>query len=200
METLLDSRAILSVSPHVLGAVRNTECNLAVWERQSDPSFATLLCDDCDDVRFAAPLAGLEARLRSELEKAGYPETAERAALIADIVDLAEQYSAIMELDAISVRLALVTTNSCRKFHGDYVKARLITTYIGTGTQWLDTEDANRVARGEQPLRIQKLTAGDVGLFKGKMWTQSPAIHRSPPIEGTDQTRLMLVLDPPRPA
>lgn len=197
METLLDSPAELSVSPHVLSAIRNSECNLAVWERQGDPSFAALLANHPDDVRFAAPLAGFEAQLKSEFEEAGYPRTAQRTALVADIVDLAVRYAEIMELDALSVRLAVVTTNSCRKFHGDYVKARLITTYVGTGTQWLDSDDVNRVARGEQPQRIYTLSAGDVGLFKGKMWTQTPAIHRSPPIEGTDETRLMLVLDPP---
>ena len=198
METLLDSPAKLSVSPHVLSAIRNSACNLAVWERRSDPCFATLLADPLEDVRFAAPLVSLKAQLEGELEAAGYAQTIERAALIADIVALADRYAGIMELDALSVRLAVVTTNSCRKFHGDYVKARLITTYVGTGTQWINAEDAELVARGEQPQRIHTLSAGDVGLFKGKMWTQNPAIHRSPPIEGTAETRLMLVLDHPR--
>jgi len=198
MATLLDPPAKLSVSPQVLSAIRSSECNLAVWERQSDQSFAALFASDLHDVRFSAPLATLEAELKSELQEAGYAQNAERTALIADIVDLAERYAELMEVDALSIRLAAVTTNSCRKFHGDYVKARLITTYIGTGTQWLEPEDAERVARGEEPQRIHTLSAGDVGLFKGKMWTQSPAIHRSPPIEGTEETRLMLVLDPPR--
>ena len=103
-----------------------------------------------------------------------------------------------MKLDAVSVRLAIVTSDSCRKFHADYVKARLITTYVGTGTQWIDGKDAERVARGQDPVRINTLGAGDVGLFKGKIATRYPAIHRSPPIARTGETRLMLVLDPAR--
>ena len=83
--------------------------------------------------------------LRKELDEAGYADTPERAALIDDIVSLAKRYGDIMQIDAVSVRLAVVTTNSCRKFHADYVKARLITTYVGTGTLWIEAEDAARV-------------------------------------------------------
>ncbi len=198
MSTLLDSPAKLSVSPHVLSAIRGEDCNLTVWERPAEPALATLLKGELADVRFAAALSALEATLETELTDAGYPATEARSALAADVIALAERYADIMQLDAVSVRLAIVTTNSCRKFHADYVKARLITTYVGTGTQWIDAEDAARIARGEEPQRINTFKAGDVGLFKGKMLTQTPAIHRSPPIEDSGETRLMLVLDTPR--
>jgi hypothetical protein len=198
MTTLLDSPAKLSTSRHVLSAIRAEDCNLAVWERPPDRSLGALLDAPAEDVRFAAPLSDLARNLESRLSEADYPDTEARAALIEDVVELAERYSSIMELDSVSVRLAIVATNSCRKFHADYVKARLITTYVGSGTQWIDAEDTARVARGEEPCRINALTTGDVGLFKGKMWTPDPAIHRSPPIEGTYDKRLILVLDPPR--
>ncbi|MEM6585608.1 MAG: DUF1826 domain-containing protein [Pseudomonadota bacterium] len=200
MTALLDSPAKLSVSPHVLSAIRAEGCNLAVWERPTDRAFEALLATDLDDERFSATLNALEEGLGKELGEAGYPGTPERAALIDDIVSLAKRYGDIMEIEAVSVRLAIVTTNSCRKFHADYVKARLITTYVGTGTQWIDAEDAARVAGEEAPQRIHTFSAGDVGLFKGKMWTQRPAIHRSPPIEDSGEKRLILVLDPLREA
>ncbi|MEM7689454.1 MAG: DUF1826 domain-containing protein [Pseudomonadota bacterium] len=198
MATLLEPTARLSESPQILAAIRKPDCNLAVWERATSPALGALVKAPREDVRFEARLSGLATRLENELDQAGYAASTERAALIADIVDLAQRYGAIMEESILSVRLAVVTTDSCRKFHADYVKARLITTYVGTGTQWIDGEDAACVARDEPPQRIQTLKAGDVGLFKGKMWTQSPAIHRSPPIADTGETRLMLVLDPPR--
>ena len=198
MTVLLDSPAKLSVSPHVLSAIRAEDCNLAVWERPTDRAFEALLATDLDDVRFSTTLSALEEGLRKDLGEAGYPGTPERAALIDDIVSLAKRYGDIMEIEAVSVRLAIVTTNSCRKFHADYVKARLLTTYVGTGTQWIEAEDAARVAREQEPHRIHTFKAGDVGLFKGKMWTQNPAIHRSPPIEDTGERRLTLVLAPPR--
>jgi hypothetical protein len=197
MATLLAPAASLSPSPGVLDAIRGEACNLAVWERAARPAFARLVREGVRDLRFAAPLGALEARLAGELAAACYPQSSECTALIADIVELAQRYAAIMDLEAVALRLALVTTNSCRKFHADYVKARLITTYVGSATQWIDARDAARVARGQEPRAIRSLGTGDVGLFKGRLWTPSPAIHRSPPIEGTGERRLILVLDPP---
>lgn len=196
MTALLESQTQLSPSPGVLSAIRAEDCNLAIWERPGECAMASLLDAAPEDVRFTAALGELETRLSQELTTAGYPAHPARAALAQDILTLAERYAGIMELDAVSVRLAVVTTNSCRKFHADYVKARLITTYVGTGTQWIDTGDVERLARGEEPRRVHTMGAGDVGLFKGKIWTDNPAIHRSPPIEGTDERRLILVLDP----
>lgn len=196
MTTLFESRARLSASPNALGSIRDEDCNLAIWERPGECAMASLLDFAPEDVRFTSALRELETRLSREVTCAGYPANPARAALAQDILALAQRYAGIMELEAVSVRLAIVTTNSCRKFHADYVKARLIATYVGTGTQWVDTDDVERLARGEEPRRVHTMNAGDVGLFKGKMWTESPAIHRSPPIEGTDETRLILVLDP----
>ena len=197
MTVSLPCPAVLNAHPEALSAIREADCHLAVWQRTAIPELAALLNDPLQDIRFSETLDNLATRLDAELELAGYRTGAPRAALLADILDLAQRYSAIMELDALSVRLAIIRTDSCRKFHEDYVKARLITTYVGMGTQWLDTHDAQRFARNQEPLQICTLKTGDVGIFKGKLWSQNPAIHRSPPIGGTGAVRLMLVLDPP---
>ena len=198
MTLLAEPAARLSASPDIFAAMRDPGCNLAVWQRESVPDAQELAGEDRGEIRFSAALDELADHLVSELGKAGYPAGEARAALTTDILDLAQRFAAMMELEGVQVRLGIVTTNSCRKFHADYVKARLITTYAGTGTQWIKGADAVRVAKGEEPHAIQTLGAGDVGLFKGKMWSESPAIHRSPPIADTGERRLLLVLDPPR--
>jgi hypothetical protein len=44
---------------------------------------------------------------------------------------------------------------------------------------------------------IGQMQPGQVGLFKGRLAVAEPAVlHRSPPIAGTGQRRLLLVLDP----
>ena len=101
-----------------------------------------------------------------------------------------------MDLARIELRLEVVRTDSCRKFHADYVSARLITTYVGAGTDWLDDAEAAHLAASGEPRRINRMAAFDVGLFKGKLATERPAIHRSPPIAGTGAKRLLLVLNP----
>jgi hypothetical protein len=99
----------------------------------------------------------------------------------------------------VSIRLEVIEGNACRKFHSDYVTVRLIATLAGPGTQWLDDGDAARLRAGADPdtLHIRDIATGHVALFKGRAWTRDRAIvHRSPPIAGTGQCRLVLVIDP----
>jgi len=211
MTVLVASRARSSPLPDMMEQIADPDCNLAVWERAVPFALDGLLADWPrgptrpdnlpKDVRFVARVTHLQSALVSELDAAGFPQTSQRRALIADIADLATRFGAVMNEERLLVRLALVSTNSCHKFHADYVKARLITTYRGTGTQWIEGEDAARLADTCEPAQINTLNEGDVGLFKGKMWTREPVIHRSPPIEGSGEMRLLLVLDPaPEPA
>ncbi len=196
MSEILESCAAVSASCDVFSAVRDPECNLAIWERETSSSFANLLSDGLDDVRFEASLSHLRDRLEQALSDAGYVNQIERDELIADIVILAGHYCSVLSLSDLEVRLEVVTTNSCRKWHADYVKARLITTYVGSGTQWLNSADSDRVKNAAEPVRINSMSAGDVGIFKGKLATTNAAIHRSPPIAGTGEKRLLLVLNP----
>ncbi|MDJ0641848.1 MAG: DUF1826 domain-containing protein [Erythrobacter sp.] len=197
MTTLLSPTALKSSTPEVLREVRRTDCSLAIWERAPLPAVDQLLETAPSDVRFTAPIAGLRAILVAEMEQAGFPTVPARDDLADDIAQLAELYCSIIEEPSVEVRIEFVTTDSCRKWHADYVTARLITTYAGRGTDWLDGADADRVAKGLEPTRINTLSAGDVGVFKGKLVDGEPAIHRSPPIAGTGERRLLVVLNPP---
>jgi hypothetical protein len=181
----------------VLHAIGENHCNLAIWQRAPFADFGPLLEGTPQDLRFTCDVAGLPALLTKELKQGGYGGSAAlHHALVEDAVRLAELFCTAMDLAKLELRLEVVRTDSCRKFHADYVTARLITTYVGEGTDWLDEEDAARVAAGETPRCINRLSAFDVGLFKGKLATERPAIHRSPPIAGTGAARLLLVLNP----
>ena len=197
MTLLASSTHIVTSSAKGLERIRDPECSLAVWERAA-PDFAKdAVAQLKGNLRFPAKLSEIERTAQSQLEAAGMETEATRTALASDIAMLAGHYCQALSLDAVELRLEIVTGDSCRKFHADYVSARLITTYCGTGTQWIDDADAQRVRNGQEPSQINTLKAGDVGLFKGKLATENPAIHRSPPISGTGETRLLLVLNPP---
>lgn len=198
MTLLSDRLSRLSDNPAVLAEIRSEDCNLAVWQRPAFADFAPLIAGEPQDLRFVSDPAGLGARLLHELGLAGFKGSAAlHRALAADAAHLAELFCAAMELATLELRLEVVRTDSCRKFHADYVTARLITTYVGEGTHWLDDADARAVAAGREPQRVGRLAPFDVGLFKGKLATERPAIHRSPPIAGTTGgARLLLVLNP----
>lgn len=196
MATLGQSIARRSSQPEVLSAIKEDGVSLAVWERNGPRELDQLITEETRLVRFTCPLDELETRLEAELAANGFAPVPQAADLIEDIEGLAGHFCEIMGTRNVDLRLEVVTTNACRKFHGDYVKARLITSYLGEGTQWLEHSDAQRVAKGLEPYEIKQLSLGDVGMFEGKLATDEPIIHRSPPIEGTGQTRLLLVLNP----
>lgn len=197
MTTLSLSAASKSRSEAGLAEILQQNCNLAIWEREPIENIDRLLTSVASDVRITVRLDDLSEELPLALENAGFPDLLIRDEMVADIRQLADRYCRILNLEELQVRLEIVTTDSCRKWHSDYVTARLISTYVGSGTQWLDAEDADRVKQGSEPQHINAMRPGDVGLFKGKMATEAPAIHRSPPIAGSGEKRLLLVLNPP---
>lgn len=176
----------------VLERIHDEAIHLALWQRPRPKGLDwldRLHFDEIDDVQKDLPIAGLAAALLSELEAAGYPVGVRAAVLAAEIAALAGRFAQIMAIDTVRLRLEVVETDACRKFHMDNVKARLLAPLTEPGTQWIETD------RGADA-PINHLHAGEVGLFKGRIWAESPAIlHRSPPIAGLGLSRLLLVLD-----
>jgi hypothetical protein len=106
---------------------------------------------------------------------------------------LADVFGKLMNTGYVRVRLDVVETNACRRFHRDKVPARLICTYRGQGTQF------GLGVPGGVPDPVIMAPAWSPLLLRGDLWQADPSpgvVHRSPPIEGTGEARLVLVLDP----
>lgn len=111
--------------------------------------------------------------------------------LCRDAERLGLQVATLHAVPSVRLRVEAVFDDACRKFHIDNVVARLICTYRGPGTELsLKDGDMNE---------IETVPTGVPVLLKGKKWPQTENIklyHRSPPIQGTGISRLVLVLDP----
>ena len=121
------------------------------------------------------------------------PKGPHRDWLVNDIATLAEAFADQTRTPYLRLRLSVVTTNACRKFHVDAITTRLICTYRGTGTQY------GLSANGADPETVVTVRAGSPIVLRGRLWPNDPpsnVLHRSPPIEGSGETRLVLVLDP----
>ncbi|SIN82772.1 Protein of unknown function [Parasphingorhabdus marina DSM 22363] len=187
---------VLSSSKSCLQDIGSADCSLAVWERPEPLDAGSLLEGDPENLRISVPADCPAPALLQALDTCRFPQGSARQELVKDVVMLCDVFRELTSCPVIEIRLELVTGNSCWKFHCDYVEMRLITTYAGRGTQWLDRRNADRLTRGLDPETIHELRPGDVGLFKGRLGNGDPAIHRSPPIEGTGEQRLLLVLNP----
>lgn len=197
MSLNLLASASVSASTDSLTNILQPDCNLAIWKREALPGMEGFFPPEAQEIRITSALDGLPGTLDGRLHDAGFPGGSLRQNFVADVSNLARRYAALLKLERVELRLEIVTGDACRKWHADYVSARLITTYHGRGTQWIDVPDAARVKQGLEPLSINSLNAGDVALFKGRLASDTPAIHRSPPISKTGEKRLLLVLNPP---
>lgn len=146
--------------------------------------------------RLVLPVRSVKRAVGHLFDMARLPECTERDWLLADIERLAKTFGDEMDSEYLRLRLDVINTNACRKFHVDAISARLLCTYRGTGTQYGLGEN------GEDPRQIFTVDRGDPILLHGTLRPNRPLptlLHRSPPIEGTEETRLVLVLDPAKP-
>ncbi|WP_372571623.1 DUF1826 domain-containing protein [Ruegeria jejuensis] len=183
--------------PDGLARISQAGCAATLWRRQLASEFQTWI-NALDPSKL--PKARLVLRpdaaknaVRHLCDTSDIEDVPERAWLEEDISDLATRFAEMMRAPYLRLRLDVITTDACKKFHIDAIHARLICTYRGTGTQYGISPD------GEDPKRVFTLGTGAPMVMRGTLWPQSPPsglLHRSPPIASTGETRLVLVLDP----
>ena len=184
-------------TPEGLSAFLHPGSAAAIWRRQMPKEVQTWLEGLHPDVlprgRVVLPANAVEETVGHLCDIYGLPNGPERDWLHQDIVSLAEHVSSLLQAKYLRLRLDVVTNNACRKFHIDAITARLVCTYRGTGTQYGISTD------GDDPKRVFTVQTGAPILLRGTLWPADPPsglLHRSPPIEGTGESRLVLVLDP----
>lgn len=187
-----------------LAAIDQPDTDLVVW-RRALPSHLRTWLDGLEapclpDLRLLVRPDDLRRALQPHLDACGLPSGDLRDLLIRDIEGLVSTFAEVTGTALVDVRLERVDHDACWRFHRDCVEARLLTTYRGPATEWVQP------THGEQALCEQKLFTGpierlgahDVAIFKGSCaGPGSGIVHRSPPITGTGRTRLLLCLNKP---
>lgn len=139
------------------------------------------------------------------------PDMPGRAALMQDIGELIELFTTLADCRHVGLRLSITKEQTCPRFHVDHVDLRLVCTWHGPATQWLEHQSVDRALLGMgakgQPdetsgairagAQIHQLNTFDVALLKGERYPGNAgrgAVHRSPPVP-TGALRVMLSLD-----
>jgi Protein of unknown function (DUF1826) len=206
------SRAIRMVdSPVEMTDIFDPEVQVLVWRRDS-----TKFAAHCRARSSAAPNFGTGFRkvfrvgdsLGNELLEAmnGHPT------ITPDVLCLAELYADLLGCEAIGLRYELVDGAMCPGFHVDRTGIRLLCTYRGPGTQWIDDRHADRSKLGPGSgglpdhlsglfgpgAQVQEAALGDVVLLKGSLWQGNGArgaIHRSPAVDPGQAPRVLVAMD-----
>ena len=187
-----------------LAAINEPDMALVIW-RRALPSCLQTWLDQVDasclpHLRVLVRPGDLRRAVEPHLDEIGMPPGDMRDLLVGDVDDLVSAFAGIARSDLVDVRLERVSHDSCWKFHRDFVEARLLTTYRGPGTEWVQPIHAERALRAQRRFKgpLEQISGNDVALFKGNRGGPgSGIVHRSPPIAGTGCTRLLLALNKP---
>ena len=198
-QTLTDAAVGVGIADDAasLSILKKPGCAAAIWRRQMPPKASSwldvLAPDTLPRGRMIVRADAVGQAVRHLAQMAGTPEDDGLDWLQADISGLARMFTDVMSVGFLRLRLDAVSGNACSRFHIDAVTARLVCTYRGPGTQYGISTD------GSGPKRVFQVATGAPILLRGTLWPEDPPsglLHRSPPIEGTGETRLVLVLDP----
>lgn len=185
-------------APDALTQIYQSDCQLAIWQRPLPAKVAVYVRalvqqEHHINLRDVLPSAAVTQVLGAAL-----PKLPGRDDFVADVQQLADMFACLFELNYLGLRLASLQTAMCPRFHVDQVPCRLVTTYHGPGTHWLNGSQRQLLARGGQELeQWQQLVAGEVALLKGEGWEDNNGQglwHRSPALPAGCR-RLFLSLD-----
>ncbi|RUR55100.1 DUF1826 domain-containing protein [Vreelandella populi] len=206
---LLPFHAAQGTDISVLPRIFEDAINIAVMQRRLPADVALSAAAQCHVERpwqfswLGTPDDSLVEELK---HRAPQPEAAD--ALINDIVSVAQAVAYLFDTQTVGIRLRILAEAMCPRFHCDNLSVRLVTTYLGPGSEWLPEDAVNREGLGAptpdrpeivlNPDAVQTLQAGDIALIKGSGWEgseHSALVHRSPSLS-PGQKRLLLTIDP----
>jgi hypothetical protein len=180
------SPVVRGFMPSVLDRIHSSDISLAIWQRYTRSNLrisASALLMGPPFTKSATGGPDLAARrLCRDLLLVHWP-------LYADVRRLAGRFARIASSPVVRIRLEHVTDDSCQKLHVDAVGLRLLCTYAGPGTEWVDSSG-----------KIRRITTMEVAIFKGSAFlgARPPVLHRSPPLSTgifIGQSRLVLCID-----
>ena len=190
----------------VLNAAREANVGMAVWRRPMPEALKSwarrMAAERAIKAGLLIPVERCEDRIEKALRKHRVPSSPARQQVKQDIAELIRVFADIGGLRSVDVRLETVKGDACWKFHVDRVAFRLICTYAGPGTQYVPPACSRQAIAQQRDYTGPLATIGtyDVAVFKGADASGHDGIvHRSPPILGSGQSRLMLCLSPPGP-
>jgi hypothetical protein len=200
-----------SSSAAVLTDIYAQQNNIVIWKRELSEDLRA----NIDEYLQTNPKLGITKIIESHSVNQAVSDILQdfpNGDLLAEnIAELIEMFCCLFDLQRVGLRLTVLDQAMCPRFHVDKIPCRLVTTFCGTGTQWLKHQmvDRDKLGTGNQGMTdaqsglytdvscINTLHPGDVALLKGEAWEgneNAGLVHRSPPSSQSER-RLLLTLD-----
>ena len=210
-DTLKAESSVEEFNPQVLSKIYQEEINIAIWKRKLSPELdsAVALFIKESPIKSTRLTVSPEDAFDLLCNALGSDNAA--VTLSKDIALLVDMFCCLFDLKYAGLRLTLLEKAMCPRFHVDRIPCRLVTTYQGIASEWLEHALIDRTKLGagnegksdeESGLfsdlnNINHLNQGDVALLKGENWDETQGfglVHRSPAVPNGER-RLLLTLD-----
>jgi hypothetical protein len=169
------------------------------WQREIDPAIGDYL-SQLHATRELQVIETLSQAANPKLD--GLPKEPFRSSLDEDLSLLREVVCELLGCTATGLRFARIGHAMCPGWHVDQVGIRLVCTYRGPGTQWLEDQEVDRAdlrADGLDDGAFIQAAPGEIVLLKGSLWQGNAAfgaVHRSPDLASSEALRTLITLDP----
>jgi hypothetical protein len=186
--------------------------SICIWRRPVDAAIARYLSQLSPEKPVERLLRLDAAAPRLETLSEHLPAEPGRDELLEDLFHLVELFSTVCDSNSLGLRFTITRRALCPRFHTDGVGLRLICTWHGPGTEWLEHASVNRAHLGAGAggssdetsglmlpgAQIYRMRPFEVGLFKGDAYPNNlgrGAVHRSPRADESTPWRVMASLD-----
>ncbi len=167
-------------------ALATEDADVVVLPRQIDFQLAGMVSSaPITDHRVMVPVSRSVAMIRDSLLRMQM----NYEPLIADVDSLVQLFASLFNLSRVELRVEVTDRQSCPKFHCDNVYVRLLTTYYGPTTEYIDVRS---------PELIQQAPLNAFVFLKGHKHPtyRDRMLHRSPQVQsGTKRFCVILNFD-----
>lgn len=207
----LSRGSVENTTPNVLSDIYREDTNIVIWQRNLSNELTAAVSEFLQKNATKAAVLAVTPQNTHDVLKGTFGESEALTTLSDDIALLVDMFCCLFDLKQAGLRLTILDRAMCPRFHFDRIPCRLVTTYQGIATQWLNhaVVDRSKLGAGNQGKSdeqsglfnniedINRLSEGDVALLKGENWDETEGaglVHRSPPVSA-DERRLLLTLD-----
>ena len=204
-------RSVEGNTPDVLANIYQKNTNIAIWQRNFSQELPSAVDDFLARNKTKAAVLAVTPETTNDVLCKAFGDSDSMMALREDIALLVDMFCCLFELKEAGLRVTILERAMCPRFHFDRIPCRLVTTYQGIATEWLnnDVTDRTKLGAGNQGKSdeesglfenlndINRLSQGDVALLKGEHWYENEGaglVHRSPAVSDGER-RLLLTLD-----
>ena len=131
---------IAANTPDVLTNIYQKDISIVTWKRELSSELTSAVNDFLNLNKTKAAVLAVTPENTNEVLCNTFGDAETMMPLRNDIALLVDMFCCLFELKGAGLRITILDRAMCPRFHFDRIPCRLVTTYQGAGTQWLQND------------------------------------------------------------